>query len=76
MKCPKCHSTKVEKTTLGIVENIGSYAAVVTGIAALKIGFSAMGLRSKTPGLKDIKDMANDIPQQYKCQNCGNVFHG
>lgn len=49
MKCPICHSTKVETTILGSVEQAGTYAAAVAGIAAAKIGVAMLGLKSKTP---------------------------
>ena len=55
MKCPKCHSTRVENTTLGSVEQAGTYAAAVLGIAAAKIGVAMLGGGSKTPSWDSVK---------------------
>ena len=55
MKCPKCHSTNVETTTLGEVEQAGAYAVAALGIAAAKIGVSLLGGRSMTPSWDSVK---------------------
>ncbi len=78
MNCPKCHSNHVEVITLGNIEREGTYAAAVTGIAALKIGASLMGLRTMTPSWKSVKNGTDElgVPKQYKCLRCGHIFHG
>jgi transcription elongation factor Elf1 len=78
MKCPKCHSTRVENTTLGSVEQAGTYAAAVLGIAAAKVGIAMLGGRSKTPSWDSVKKGTDGfgIPRQFKCLRCGHVFHG
>lgn len=76
MKYPKCHSNRVEKTTLGSAEEVGTYAIAIAGVAAMKISASLFGLRTATPKMSQIKDNTNWVPRQYKCLNCGHEFHG